>query len=147
MSSAQLKQRRLDFHSFDEILADIDHLHAVGYRRSGNWDLSQILEHLGEGVRTAIHGSSHRGPWVLRKWIGQLRELHQKNQTNEGKYQGSRLVASWPKPRRIRSCRAIPKRIEDICGIQRSDSRASLTWIYGQSRLDRHYPYSRFPSP
>jgi hypothetical protein len=72
MSTATLKRRRLDFHSWPEILADIDHLHRSGYQRAGNWDLSQVLDHLGEGLRTAVRGCDHRGPWIVRKLIGPI---------------------------------------------------------------------------
>ena len=91
MSTARLHRRHLDFHSFDEILADIDHLHSVGYQRAGNWDLSQMLEHLGEGARTAIHGSSRKGPWILRKVIGPL------------------LISYTRKKRRMKSNIKVPK--------------------------------------
>jgi hypothetical protein len=67
-----LSRRRLDFKSFQDALADIDHLRAAGYDRSGNWDLSQILDHVGEGMRTAMRGNEHQGPWIIRKLIGPI---------------------------------------------------------------------------
>ena len=72
MSTITFKRRHLDFHSWPEVLADIDHLHRSGYQRAGNWDLSQILDHVGEGLRTAVHGFDHRGPWIVRKLIGPI---------------------------------------------------------------------------
>lgn len=72
MSTTALVRRRLDFRSWPEILADIDHVHRSGYQRAGNWDLSQILDHIGEGLRTAVSGFEHRGPWVVRKLIGPI---------------------------------------------------------------------------
>jgi hypothetical protein len=72
MSNDRPHRRRLDFHSFEEILNDVEHLHRVGYKRLGKWDLSQILDHLGEGARTAVKGSNRKGPWILRKVIGPL---------------------------------------------------------------------------
>jgi Protein of unknown function (DUF1569) len=65
-------RRRLDFRSWPEVLTDVDHLHRSGYQRAGNWDLSQILDHVGEGLRTAVRGFDHRGPWIVRKLIGPI---------------------------------------------------------------------------
>ncbi len=65
-------RRKLDFKTWPDVLADIDHLHRAGYNRLGNWDLSQTLEHIGSGIRTALHGTEHQGPWIIRKLIGPL---------------------------------------------------------------------------
>ena len=72
LSTTTLERRHLDFRSWPEILADIDHLHRSGYQRAGNWDLSQILDHVGEGLRTAVGGFEYRGPWIVRKLIGPI---------------------------------------------------------------------------
>ncbi len=72
MSQATLARRRLDFRSWAEVLADVDHLRHAGYDRAGNWDLSQIVDHVGDGLRTAQRGSKHQGPWIIRKLIGPL---------------------------------------------------------------------------
>ena len=37
-----------------------------------NVDLSQILDHVGEGLRTAMSGNDHQGPWIVRKLIGPI---------------------------------------------------------------------------
>ena len=66
------QRRRLDFHTWPAALADIDQLHKAGYQRAGNWDLSQILDHVGEGLRTATRGNEHRGPWIVRKLLGPI---------------------------------------------------------------------------
>lgn len=72
MSHATLSRRRLDFKDWSQALADIDRLRASGYDRSGNWDLSQVLDHVGEGLRTAVRGHDHRGPWIVRKVFGPI---------------------------------------------------------------------------
>jgi len=66
------QRRRLDFTNWPALLADIDHLHQAGYQRAGNWDLSQILDHIGEGLRTAVRGNKNRGPWIIRKLLGPI---------------------------------------------------------------------------
>ncbi len=72
MSQATLTRRRRDFRSWAEVLSDVDHLRHSGYDRAGNWDLSQIVDHVGEGLRTAQRGSEHQGPWIIRKRLGPL---------------------------------------------------------------------------
>jgi hypothetical protein len=67
-----LHRRKLDFQSWPEALADIDHLRRAGYDRAGNWDLSQIVEHVGEGLRTALRGIDHRANWIIRKLLGPI---------------------------------------------------------------------------
>ncbi|MBX9789138.1 MAG: DUF1569 domain-containing protein [Pirellulales bacterium] len=66
------QRRRLDFHTWPAALADIDQLHQTGYQRAGNWDLSQILDHVGEGLRTATRGNKNQGPWIVRKLLGPI---------------------------------------------------------------------------
>lgn len=72
MPDTILQRRQLDFSSWPEALADIDHLHQAGYDRAGNWDLSQILDHVGEGLRTALRGTDHRAAWIIRKFLGPI---------------------------------------------------------------------------
>ncbi len=70
MASDIAHRRQLDFRNWSEVLVDVDHLHRVGYLRAGKWDLSQVLDHVGEGLRTAVRGNSHQGPWIIRKLLG-----------------------------------------------------------------------------
>jgi len=65
-------RRHLDFQTWPDLLADIDHLRQAHYDRAGNWDLSQILDHVGEGLRTALHGIDHQAAWIIRRFIGPL---------------------------------------------------------------------------
>jgi hypothetical protein len=66
------RRRQLDFRTWSEVLYDVDHLRETGYVRAGNWDLSQILEHIGDGLKTARAGKSQQGSWLIRKLIGPL---------------------------------------------------------------------------
>ncbi|HET6324885.1 MAG TPA: DUF1569 domain-containing protein [Planctomycetaceae bacterium] len=72
MTAAALQRQHLDFKTWPDLLAHVDHLRQARYDRAGNWDLSQILEHVGEGLRTALRGSNHQGPWIVRKLFGPL---------------------------------------------------------------------------
>jgi len=66
MPAPSVKRRRLDFRSWDELLADADHLARRGYDRAGTWSLAQVLDHVGAGLRVALTGSTKRLPWVMR---------------------------------------------------------------------------------
>jgi hypothetical protein len=70
MATATHQRRRLDFRTMEEVLADVEQLRGRGYDRLGNWDLSQILDHVGEGLRVAVHGGKNKGPWAVRKIVG-----------------------------------------------------------------------------
>jgi hypothetical protein len=72
VSQATLHRRKLDFQKWSEVLADVENLGRAGYDRAGNWDLSQIVEHVGEGLRTARQGTDHRAPWIIRKIFGPI---------------------------------------------------------------------------
>jgi len=72
VSQSTLQRRSLDFKSWPEVLADVEHLNRAGYDRAGNWDLSQTLDHLGEGLRTALRGSQHQANWIIRKFLGPI---------------------------------------------------------------------------
>lgn len=72
MITETLHRRVLDFRNWSDVLTNVDDVHRAGYRRAGNWDLSQILDHVGDGLRTAVRGNSHQGPWVVRKFLGPI---------------------------------------------------------------------------
>jgi hypothetical protein len=65
-------RRHLDFKTWPDLLADIEHLQRAHYDRLGNWDLSQILDHVGEGLRTALRGIDHRATWIIRRFLGPM---------------------------------------------------------------------------
>jgi hypothetical protein len=65
-------RRQLDFKNWQELLADVEQLRGAGYDRLGNWDLSQIVDHVGEGLRTATRGNDHQAGWIIRKLLGPL---------------------------------------------------------------------------
>ncbi len=72
VSNPTLHRRPLDFKTWHDALADVDHLRRAGYDRVGNWDLSQTVEHVGEGLRTALRGTNHRAAWIIRKFLGPM---------------------------------------------------------------------------
>jgi hypothetical protein len=50
-------RRRLRFHDFDEVQADIAQLRATPHCALGNWSLAQIVMHLGQVMHASIDGS------------------------------------------------------------------------------------------
>ena len=72
MSQVTRQRRRLDFQTWPELLAEVDRLQRGGYDRTGNWDLSQTLDHIGEGLRTALRGIDRRASWIIRKVLGPI---------------------------------------------------------------------------
>lgn len=66
MTPSRVPRRTLDFRSWNDLLADAEHLARHGYRRSGRWSLAQVLDHVGAGLRVAVAGSPHRMPWLMR---------------------------------------------------------------------------------
>ena len=45
-----MKRRVVRFATFDEVLAEAERLHRKGYRRTGNWSLGQICNHLAQAI-------------------------------------------------------------------------------------------------
>jgi hypothetical protein len=66
MPASSVARRRLDFRSWDELLADAERLACRGYDRAGTWSLAQALDHVGAGLRVALTGPTKRLPWMMR---------------------------------------------------------------------------------
>ena len=64
-----MQRRNLDFSSSDEVIADIQRLQAAGYEKCGNWNLTQICQHLTETMKGGMDGFGFRLPWVLRATV------------------------------------------------------------------------------
>ncbi len=50
------QRRDLAFHSFDEVLADLDQLESSGYYQLGKWNLVQLCLHLNDWMRFPMDG-------------------------------------------------------------------------------------------
>jgi hypothetical protein len=61
---------QLDFHNFDEALADVDRLHRDGYEKAGQWGLAQTCGHLTYFIKTSLDGATFRVPWLLKVFFG-----------------------------------------------------------------------------
>jgi hypothetical protein len=51
-----VKRRRVTYHTFDEMLVDIERLKRDGYQRVGNWDLPYICCHLADSIERSMDG-------------------------------------------------------------------------------------------
>ena len=66
------KLRRVDLFTLDDVIADISALRDNGYECGGNWNLSQMCEHLGGTIRIGIDGTMKPLPGVVRVTLGNL---------------------------------------------------------------------------
>ena len=60
------KLRKLKFENFDQIIEDINQLRNSEYDQGGNWNLSQVCEHLSNTILLGIEGGKP-APWFLRR--------------------------------------------------------------------------------
>ena len=64
------KVRRIDLYTLDEVIAEISRLRESGYSTGGNWNLSQMCEHLNGTMRIGLDGGSKPFPWIMRVTLG-----------------------------------------------------------------------------
>jgi hypothetical protein len=59
-------RRKLDYKSFDELLADADCLSCNSVKTLGNWSAGQIFQHLANAFNGSIDGFPQAFPWLMR---------------------------------------------------------------------------------
>lgn len=67
-----VRRRRLHFNNFEEVLDEIESLHARPHRQLGNWPLPIITGHLALGMHGSIDGGTFPVPWhfkLLGPWF------------------------------------------------------------------------------
>jgi len=64
MSTSQ--RRPLDFHSYDELIAEVDRLATNPYRKAGTWDLPTICDHLARTMDTVNENRRATMPFIAR---------------------------------------------------------------------------------
>lgn len=72
----------------EEILAEVDRLHANGYDRAGKWDLAQNLDHLRYFIEGGLDGFNFKVPWIIRFLLAKpvLRRILSQNKMKRGVY-------------------------------------------------------------
>ena len=69
-------RRELRFDSFDEVVRDVEQLHAKGYDKAGNWDLAQVCGHLTKWLSYPLDGFPKPGCfigtmlWLMKITVG-----------------------------------------------------------------------------
>jgi hypothetical protein len=64
-------RREIEFHSFDQALAEVDRLLTQPYERRGNWDLAQACDHLAYSFEGSVRGFDFGAPRIVQALIGQ----------------------------------------------------------------------------
>ncbi|KAA1258043.1 hypothetical protein LF1_05580 [Rubripirellula obstinata] len=67
---AATQKRTLDFHTGDEVIAEIQNLRSSGYAKTKNWNLTQICEHFTSTMVGEMEGLGFRFPWIVRATFG-----------------------------------------------------------------------------
>jgi Protein of unknown function (DUF1569) len=71
-----LHRRELSFRDFDDIVRDVETLHAKDYEKAGNWDLAQVCGHLAKWLSYPLDGFPKSGCfigtmlWMMRITVG-----------------------------------------------------------------------------
>ena len=68
-TASKLKRRAIDFHSANEVINDIAVLRDREYDCAGNWNLTQICQHLSGTMDGGMDGFGFRIPWILRATV------------------------------------------------------------------------------
>jgi hypothetical protein len=67
VNTAKVRARRkLDYQSFDELLADADRLGSGNVKTLGNWSPGQVFQHLANAFNGSIDGFPDAFPWFIR---------------------------------------------------------------------------------
>ncbi len=90
-----MQRRSLAFGTYDDVLADIEHLQRAGYRPLGRWSLGQICRHLSYYWRGSLDGFPFRLPWIVRRLLGRA-ALKRRLRTRQMPAGGRTIPASVP---------------------------------------------------
>lgn len=64
------QRRTLVLPSYDDITAEVQRLAVGGYTPTGNWNLSQICDHLNQLMSRSLDGFPEKVPWIIRVTVG-----------------------------------------------------------------------------
>src|SRR5689334_15110487 len=101
-------RRLLQFDDFEQALGEVDRLLGCPHSRAGNWDLSQVCDHLAGAFDASMHGLRYRAPWLLRILLSRL------------------ILRRVLRTRRIPGRANIPKRFEPKAGQEAAACAARL---------------------
>lgn len=69
-ATMSVPKRKLDFHTADEVIGEIESLRNGGYSKLKRWNLTQACEHLTKTIEGEMNGLGFRIPWILRRTVG-----------------------------------------------------------------------------
>jgi hypothetical protein len=71
------QRRSIRLATLDDVSAEVERLHRTGYHRAGNWNLSQVCEHLADWMSYPIDGFP-KMPMAVSLMIGAMRTFRGK---------------------------------------------------------------------
>jgi Protein of unknown function (DUF1569) len=140
MPDAKVERRKLDFNSFDEVLADAERLLQSGYEKAGNWDLAQVCGHLAEWLRFPLDGYPSV-PLLIAPMIWAVRKLAGRKMRdrilNSGRFQtGGRTLPQTVPPPGGDEAAAVAQLRQTIERFKRHDGPFHPSTLYGQMTRD-----------
>jgi hypothetical protein len=114
-----MEHRALRFQSGDDVIAEIERLRSSGYTPQGNWNLTQICDHLSRTMRTVSEGAPRRFPWFFRRFLfgPMLRRVIRTGRMARGIPAPGNLLPAGPPatddPALIDHCIALIRKIQD----------------------------------
>ncbi len=124
-ASPATERRRLQFGSYDEVIADIESLHTRPHQQLGNWSLPITVGHLANAMVASIDGVEFPVPWYIRligPWLIK-----------------PRLLKSFPpgvKLPRVTREKLVPQQIEYNVAI--AQLRRAIERLKNESQRGRH---------
>ena len=74
--SSTITQRDLSLATIDEVIAEVELLHESGYEKLGDWDLSQICQHITVPAVRSVEGTlSFKVPFMVTLFRPMIRRL------------------------------------------------------------------------
>lgn len=67
-----MNDRKLVFADFAAMRGELDRLHSAGYKKTGQWDLSQICDHLNYFMTDSLDGHQFQVPWIFKALFGRM---------------------------------------------------------------------------
>jgi hypothetical protein len=68
-------RRQLHFDSFQQVLADVEHLARVPHVQLGNWTLAVMCDHLAKVLRSTTENRQYQPPWIVRPFGRMFKKL------------------------------------------------------------------------
>ena len=69
LKPTRLQRRQIDLRSAAEVIDEINRLRLSGYEKTGQWNLTQICQHLTASMNGGMEGFGFRVPWIVRATV------------------------------------------------------------------------------